>query len=463
VDDKLKTAEHAISLQSMVDSHEHPFVVIDRDYKIVAVNVAYEQVYGTARDWAVGRPCYKISHNNDLPCDVSGEECPHRQLFETGKSATCLHIHYDDKHRMHQVRVKGFPLEGPGGDLYLGELVEELSPPEDRRLGGHRMVGSDRVFTACLEQLSMVAASDAPVLLQGETGTGKELAAAYVHQSSNRSGGPFLTMDCTVLTETLFEAEVFGHSRGAFTGSVGEKPGLFEQADGGTLLLDEIGELPASQQAKLLRVLESGEFRRVGGRKPRKSNVRIICATNRHLWEAVMNNTFREDLYYRIACLSVRLPSLRERLNDIPTLATNLLERVNHNMGRSFKLAPDAIDRLMSYHYPGNIRELRNILSVAATHGEQGSITGETIDRVIEHLNRTREQFRKDPGTDAPPREAAGGIAEPAASTDSLQDIEARHIYDLLRRHAGNRKRVSAALGISERTLYRKLKRYGLT
>ncbi len=187
------------------------------------------------------------------------------------------------------------------------------------------MVGEAPAFTACLQQLGLVAASEIPVLLQGETGTGKELAASYIHHGSCRKFKPFVTVDCTVLTDTLFEAEVFGHARGAFTGSVGERAGLLEQANGGTLFLDEVGELPATQQAKLLRVLETGKFRRVGGRGTRKTDIRLICASNVHLWEAVQAGRFREDLYYRIACLTIRLPSLRERMEDIQVLANTLL------------------------------------------------------------------------------------------------------------------------------------------
>ncbi len=246
------------------------------------------------------------------------------------------------------------------------------------------MVGKTPAFTACMDQLKMVAAAQAPVLLQGETGTGKELAANYIHHNSPRSGQPFLTVDCTVLTESLFESEVFGHVRGAFTGSVGERIGLFEQADGGTLFLDEVGELPMSQQAKLLRVLESGQYRRVGGRSNRKADVRIVCATNRHLWDHVKAGRFREDLYYRIACLAVRLPPLRERIDDIQLLAPNLLEPISSAMSRHYSLTDDALERLKQYDYPGNVRELRNILSIAATHSKSGEIDAVAIDEVMQ-------------------------------------------------------------------------------
>jgi len=277
-------AAGAIELQSLVDSHRQPFVIVDQEYRILAVNKAYERTYGTSHAGAVGHYCYKISHNNDVPCHEVGEDCPHQHLFDKGEEHSCVHLHYDQDHRMHQVRVTAYPLVTSNGALYMGEMIEEISPPDDTRLNDNeRMVGEAPAFTACLQQLGLVAASDIPVLLQGETGTGKELAANYIHNGSTRKFKPFVTIDCTVLTDSLFEAEVFGHARGAFTGSVGDRAGLMEQANGGTLFLDEVGELPPSQQAKLLRVLETGKFRRVGGRGTRKTDIRLICASNVHL------------------------------------------------------------------------------------------------------------------------------------------------------------------------------------
>jgi len=453
-----KTTPSAIELQSLVDTHQQPFVVIDNEYRIVAVNRAYEKAYGTSHEQAVGEPCYKISHHKDAPCHESGEDCPHVTLFEIGQQDSCVHIHYDADHRIHQVRVTAHPLHGSNGELYMGELIQEISAPAERRLNGRRMVGKTQPFTACMDQLKMVAAAQAPVLLQGETGTGKELAANFIHHNSLRSGQPFLTVDCTVLTESLFETEVFGHVRGAFTGSVGERIGLFEQADGGTLFLDEVGELPLSQQAKLLRVLESGQYRRVGGRKNRKADVRIICATNRHLWDQVRTGQFREDLYYRIACLAVRLPPLRERIDDIELLAPSLLEPISSAMSHDFSLSDDALDRLKQHDYPGNVRELRNILTIAAMHCKNGEIGAEAVDEVMRGHAQARAQSH-------PARVMETGatpVAPAPEMASSLQGVEAQHINRLLQQHSGNRKRVAAALGVSERTLYRKLKRYAL-
>jgi two-component system response regulator AtoC len=455
-------------LQSLLDSHEDPFVVIDREYRIVAVNHAYEQAYSTSRDHAVGQYCYKLSHDNDSPCCRTGEDCPHERLFKDGKPSSCIHFHYDDQHRMHQVRVTAYPLRGSDGELYMGELIQPLTSFEQAKGEYNRMVGQTRAFTACMEQLKLVAAASAPVLLQGETGTGKELAASFIHGHSPRRDKPFLTVDCTSLSDSLFEAEVFGHARGAFTGSVGEKTGLFEQANGGTLFLDEVGELPTNQQAKLLRILETGQYRRVGGRGTRKVDVRVICATNRHLWEAVQASSFREDLYYRIACLTVRLPNLRERLEDIPLLASNLLEPVSHTMRRRFTLAPDALDCLKAYHYPGNVRELRNILFVAATHSAGDEIPAAVIDEVIGQMKRGRapqDPSAEEPGAPAAPvpQQTAPRPGKGNGNGNGLGELEASHIRELLDHYTGNRRRVANDLGVSERTLYRKLKKYNLS
>ena len=458
-----------VDLQSLVDSHEQPFVVIDAEYRIVAFNDAYEQAFGIDPNTAVGSPCYQVSHDNVAPCHELGEDCPHLNLFELGKRDSCVHTHYDRDRRRCMVRVTAYPLRGSDGRLYMGELIQELAAPDKQCLESKQMVGSTMPFVACLEQLRMTAAVDAPVLLQGETGTGKELAANYIHRHSPRCDKPFLTVDCTVLTESLFEAEVFGYARGAFTGSVGEHSGLFEQANGGTLFLDEIGELPLSQQAKLLRALESGQYRRVGGRKFRTADVRIVCATNRHLWENVTTGEFREDLYYRIACLAVRLPPLRERLDDIGLLAPNLLEPMSRSLSRRFSLKDDAVERLKQYHYPGNVRELRNILFIAATHCVNGGIDARLIEKAMLQATRNGAQSGETGATvirsssplqdcDLPVSAHSHGVS----AATSLQEVEALHIADLLARYNNNRRKVADHLSISERTLYRKLKRYHL-
>jgi transcriptional regulator with GAF, ATPase, and Fis domain len=247
---------------------------------------------------------------------------------------------------------------------------------------------------------------------------------------------------------------LFGHERGSFTGSTGLKQGLFELADGGTLFLDEIGDMPLPLQAKLLRMLESGEFRRVGGQTLLRVNVRVVCATNRHLWDEVKAGRFREDLYYRIACMSVHLPSLRERIPDLPVLADCLLEAQQQPLGRRHELADDALQLLERHDFPGNIRELRNILSAAAALAPAGTIHAEHIDQASRHASKAAR-------TPAPD----GTVAEQPSPNDKLTSIgslEARHIEAVLRAVGGHKTRAAETLGISTRTLYRKMKRYGI-
>ena len=431
----------SIDLVSLVNSHEKPFVVIDKNYHILAVNNAYELEYGVASEDAVGRTCYQVSHGNDHPCSDEGEDCPYEQVFGNSEAKVCAHIHCDADHRMHHVKVSAFPLQGSNGELFLGECLEKISSMGAHETSGERMVGETSVFIACVNQLNIAASSDAPVLLLGETGTGKELAAEFIHQHSSRCNEAFQIIDSTVFTDNLFESEMFGHVKGAYTGSVGDKQGLFELADGGTIFLDEVGDLPISQQAKLLRVLESGEYRRVGGKKTHKVNVRIICATNRHLWESVSSGTFREDLYYRIACLNIRLPSLRDRLDDVPVLAKTLLAAINRSMHSSYDLLPDAYAHLKTYKYPGNVRELRNILLIAATRSQDRRIDAALIDSVLKNLPNCMKQ------EDVVEVSPAVGIAQQDDKLVTLKDLEGQHITGLLDQYQGNRKKAAEALG----------------
>jgi len=460
--DKKFENKASINLTSLVNSHEKPFVVIDKNYCILAVNKAYEQLHTATGKSAVGQMCYQISHGNDRPCSEEGEECPHEYIFNTGKPKVCSHIHCDDSHNLHQVKVSAFPLRGPDNELFLGECIEEVASMKNIESCTKQMVGESTQFIACTNQLKVAASSDAPVLLQGETGTGKELAAEFVHNHSTRSKKPFQIVDSTVLTENLFESEMFGHVAGAFTGSVGAKQGLFELAEGGTIFLDEIGDMPLSQQAKLLRVLESGQYRPVGGKSLRKADVRIICATNRHLWESVLAGRFREDLYYRIACLNIRLPSLRERIDDIPVLAQNLLEGINRSMHSSYHLMPDVFARLKKYQYPGNVRELRNILFIAATHSINREIDAAIINSVIANMPHCKKSATEEVSNVVSEMSLTEGVDVKGEETSTLKSMEEKHIRGLLERHQGNRKHIAEALGISERTIYRKLKRLGL-
>ena len=451
-------------MQSLADLYTQPFVVIGPDLQVRLVNRAFEEVYGIAREQAVGRPCYEFLHaggKRPCPCGPDGTHCPFRDAFTGATGQVSVSTYLDEGGVERLVRIQGHPLRTAAGGIMLGELIQVDEPADAAAAAdtpepdaGLRMVGGSGLFRQILGKLRLAAASNAPVLLEGATGTGKELAAGYIHRHSDRARGPFGTLDCTTLGKDLFESEVFGHERGAFTGSVGKRQGLFERAHGGTLFLDEIGEMPLPLQAKLLRVLESGEFRRVGSDVTHKADVRIVCASNRDLRDT---NGFRQDLYFRIACVRVRMPSLAERVEDIPVLARELLLRIGATAQRSYRLGSDALALLRSHPFPGNIRELRNVLWVAAVHSDNGRISAEQIALALQVepvVNGSGRAQAIDVPTQAPLR---------APSPVTLKDVETTHLRNILSTHGGNRRAVAEALRISERTLYRKLKRYGLS
>lgn len=443
-----------VSLTSMIETHDEPFVVLDKGLKVVAVNRAYERRFGVDRKDMVNRPCYRVFQCRDEPCELGGESCPHRKILENLKPYAGILSHCDAAGNKLQVRAKGFPLTDDDGELYVGEI---LAPLNEVVGAEHtpQMVGHSPAFMELVSHLERAAKVDIPILLEGETGTGKELAAAFVHSHSRRHDKELVTVDCTVLAEDLFESELFGHERGAYTGAAGSKVGLFELADGSTLFLDEVGEMPLGLQVKLLRALESGTFRRVGGTRTLRSDVRLVCATNRSLQDMVERGEFRQDLYYRIAVFPVAMPSLRQRRLDIPLIAATLLERMAGMLGRQMKLSREAQIKLLHYDFPGNIRELRNILQLAAALSHGGVIGSEEI-----RLPERSPLFAEAEDEDRLP--AASEIAQDGNGFTPLQNMEVQYIQELLRRYNGRRSDVARAMGVSERTLYRKLKRFEL-
>jgi len=423
-------------LQELIDANDQPFVVIDREYRIVAANQRYVAAYGAMPEAIVGQHCYAVSHHSTRPCHENGEQCPHRALFEHGEAVEVLHTHFHADDQPERTRIRGHALRGANGERYLGEQLYPLEAGVGTECDAMQMVGQSAAFLACVDHLARVADCEAPILLFGESGVGKELAARFIHARSARAGGAFIVINCAAVPETLFESELFGHERGAFSGSSGLKKGLFELADGGTLFLDEVAEIPLALQAKLLRVLETGEFRRVGGTHTLNADVRLVSATNRRLLDEVDEKRFRLDLYYRLAGIDVDLPPLRERRDDIPGLATFLLKRLA-GARRICRLDAAALATLQAYEFPGNVRELRNLLQRAVLTCRDGVIRAADL-----HL----------------PTAAVSALA----GAQPLAEVERAHIRALLDAHAGHRNRVATALGITERTLYRKLKRYDL-
>jgi DNA-binding NtrC family response regulator len=320
--------------------------------------------------------------------------------------------------------------------VQLRKENEQLKAVIRQQRDSTRIVGESQKMKEVFRLIERIAGSDQPILIQGESGTGKELVARAIHESSPLADKPLVVINCAALPETLLESELFGHEKGAFTGAVCAKPGLFEIADGGTLFIDEFGELAGPLQAKLLRVLEDGTLRRVGSVKERRVDVRIIAATNRDMETEVTEGRFREDLYYRINVLTINLPPLRERPDDIELI-------LQHFCDEEWKYAPDVLALFERYSWPGNVRQLHNAVQRAKILAE---------DETIEVKNLPPEIVRGVEHSDAPP---------PGTKCD-LDTLNKLHIQETYVRHKGNKARTARALGIGRRTLYRLIEKYAI-
>ena len=322
-------------------------------------------------------------------------------------------------------------------NVRLRQYVEKLQFETPR----YRMIGSGPAMQKVVQIIEKVAPTDATVLVRGESGTGKELVARALHHNSPRRDMPLVTINCAALQETLLESELFGHEKGAFTGAQQTKPGLIELAEGGTLFIDEVAEMAPAVQAKFLRVLEDGHFRRVGGTKECLAHVRVVAATNKPLEAEQKAGRFREDLFYRLNVVTVDLPPLRDRRHDIPALVHHFLS--TRQLGKvPYQVHADAMQAMMNYHWPGNVRELANVLERAQILAEDNLIT---IDDLPEAMLK---------------------VPSPTESLDSnslnLGELERRTVVTALQQSKGNKVHAAKALGVTRRTLYRLIEKYGL-
>jgi DNA-binding NtrC family response regulator len=319
--------------------------------------------------------------------------------------------------------------------------VEAQSRPA-RAPGVPELIGRTAGMLEVYKQIAHAADASVPVLVVGESGTGKELVARAIHSHGPRAAGPFVPINCGAIAETLLESELFGHARGAFTGAVSDAKGIFEQASGGTVFLDEIGETSPALQVKLLRVLEEGEVRPVGGR-PVKVNVRVVAATNADLERSVAEQRFRQDLFYRLGVIVIQVPPLRDRRPDIPLLTRQFLENACARLGRDVEMAPAAIDLLTRHSWPGNVRELEN-----------------TVERLVVFSRGSIVDAADLPASVLGPAPAIGD--EMFADLPSLDEIERRYLLHVLESVHGNRTRAAEVMGIDRRTLYRMAERFGV-
>jgi PAS domain S-box-containing protein len=416
---------------------------VDREWRITCFNSAAERTLGVVRDAAIGRPCREVFRS-----DICAEACALRYTMETGNPVVNLPIHIRTAAGARvPVTVSTALLRDRDGTVIGGvETFRDLSlvrhflqqvEPEH----GPRILTADPRVKKLLEIVPTIAESDSTVLIEGESGTGKGLLAAAIHAASPRRDRPMVTINCGALPESLLESELFGYRRGAFTGADRDKPGRVEAASGGTLFLDEIGDLPLSVQVKLLRLLQERRVEPLGGIESLPVDVRVVAATNRNLLQRVDEGRFREDLYYRINVIRLEMPPLRERPADVPLLADAFLRRLSMGRGKVVDgLSRAALRRLMGYAFPGNVRELENILEHAYV-----LCGGPQIEE-----------------SDLPDWLAARGAEAQGKPPESLAELEAAFLRQVLARNGWNRTAAARELGIHKTTLHRKIRKLGI-
>ena len=436
----LQPDEVAVILDSVADG----VFTVDGDFRVTSFNRAAEEITGVPRDEALGRPCCEV-----FRASICEAQCALKATMHTGRPIVnrSVYILRPDGERV-PISVSTALLKDREGNIIGGvetfrdlRLVEQLRAEIARQYTFADILSKNREMRRLFAILPQVAESHSTVLIEGESGTGKELFARAIHSLSPRRDKPLVTVNCGALPDTLLESELFGYKAGAFTDARKDKPGRFALAEGGTIFLDEIGDVSPALQVRLLRVLEEKTFEPLGGTTSVKADVRVVAASNRSLADLVKAGTFRQDLYYRINVVKLMLPPLRQRREDIPLLVDHFIGRFNRLRDKEITgVSPDALGILLAHDYPGNVRELENIIEHAF---------------VLCHGGIIRPEHLPDPL-----RPAEGGPVPPGART--LQELEARFISDALRRNGWNRLATAKELGIHKTTLWRKMKQLGI-
>ena len=425
----------------ILDSINEGVFTVDPDWRITTFNRAAERITGVRRQDAIGRPCSDV-----FRASICERACALKGTLATGKpmvNATA-HITSAAGERI-PVRISTALLKDASGAVTGGvetfqdlSRVEQLRKELDSRYTFEDIVGRSQAMRELFEILPRIAESSSTVLIEGASGTGKELFARAIHSLSPRKKKPFVAVNCAALPDSLLESELFGYKAGAFTDARRDKPGRFALADRGTIFLDEIGDISPAMQVRLLRVLQERVIEPLGGTEPLKVDIRVVAATNRDLAELVRQDKFREDLFYRIRIIHLKLPALRERREDIPLLVDRMVSKFNRLQGKDIAgVSEEAIVQLMEHNYPGNVRELENIIEQSFVMCRSGWIE-------LHHL--------------PPELRPASARTDGAGGSMRLRSMERQLIEAALERHKGNRTRTARELGIDPSTLYRKLK-----
>ncbi len=444
-------------LREIVNTMSEGLLLVAADGGIAMVNESLARMTGYAPEELVGRTC------RVLDCDACererglGQGAWCRLFAEKNAQAKRCMIRRKDGSYLPVLKKQTLLRDASGADLFAVETLTDLSELEglDRKVealsrllsaeaGFHGMVGASAALGRVFDLIERAAASDAPVLLTGESGTGKELAARAIHDLGRRRAGPFVQLNCAALSESLLESELFGHAKGAFTGAHRHRQGRFEAADGGDLFLDEIGDAPPAIQVKLLRVLETKSFERVGESRSVRVDVRVVAATNRDLARLTAEGRFREDLFFRVNVIPIRLPPLRERLEDLPALAEHFLRRLAGQAGRPAPaVAPEAMRLLAAHDWPGNVRELKSALEYAFVVTDAGPIAAAHLPPGL--------------GAARPACPRLGPVREAAPPGD-----ERALLVEALERAGGNRSGAARLLGVSRGTVLNRMRKYGV-
>ncbi len=445
-------------LEAIIHSSDDAISVVDEEGKGIMINPAYTRITGLSRDEVIGKPA---------TADISEGESIHLKVLQTRRAIRGTKMRVGPKRKEVIVNVAPIivngKLKGSVGVIHDMSEIQSLTQELDRARKIIRtleakymfedIIGKSDEMQIAIEQAKLGAKTPATVLLRGESGTGKELFAHAIHNASDRKFNKFLRVNCAALSESLLESELFGYEEGAFSGAKrGGKRGLFEEADKGSIFLDEIGELSANTQAKLLRVLQENEIVRVGGTKSISINVRVIAATNVNLEKGIADGSFREDLYYRLNRMPIQIPPLRNRKSDIPLISEGLITKLNQDYGRNVEgITENAIKKLMEYHWPGNVRELENVLGRAM---------------IFMKYNETIIDLNHLPPLDSSVKEAGkkkeGVVPSGRDLNSQLEEYEKKIIQEVLEQNNGNKTAAAKILNVSVRNLYYKLEKYNI-